>query len=341
MFIRVAWCRNGTTMLARVTDIFTVSDFSLRFVRVHLVYLFFAVLIIAYCMCFLVGHINQHGVIEVVSLSSPCCSYALLDPVLGIDYQMYELNGQGYMILSPSRQRYAFVEQSSVNMATLYVVDQWGVEHSPQRLISAQNVSAIAWSADSEHLAYSARFDGHQHIYTFDLNTGRIDQITAHLQNCTLPAWSPDEHYIVGMCEDVSRAGRGVYRIDLLVNNTERIADEVGSIISVQWSPDGTEIAFQGRELITPGTAAAFAHLYSMNPDGSNLLHLTPSTYSVASFAWSPDSTHILFLASIGMALEKSLFLMNRDGSNIEQLTFPIERYTARITWYAGDSVSW
>ncbi|MFN8371438.1 MAG: hypothetical protein U0694_00965 [Anaerolineae bacterium] len=328
-------------MLARVTAIFTVSDFSFRFVRVHLAYLFFACLIIAYCMCFFVGHIIQRGVIEVISIRSPCCTYALLDPILGISYHLRQFQGQGYVVFSPNRQRYAFITHNWYDNVTLFVVDRQGVEHSPQPLMNAEIISAIAWSADGEHLAYSALLGGLQHIYTFDLNTGTINQITPYLRNCTLPAWSPDERYIVGLCEDESSPGRGVYRIDRLVNNTERIADEVGSIQCLQWAPDGIEIVIQAREVTVLNQTGVPAHLYSMNLDGSNLHVLAPTQFYVASFAWSPDSTHILFLASIGTALEKSLFLMNRDGSNVEQLAVPIERYVARITWYAGDDLSW
>ena len=60
---------------------------------------------------------------------------------------------------------------------------------------------------------------------------------------------------------------------------------------SAVWSPDGTRIAFVGRE----GTAAST--LWVMNADGSNLTQLAEG-FGVDQVAWSPNGKEIAFLAT-------------------------------------------
>jgi Tol biopolymer transport system component len=55
------------------------------------------------------------------------------------------------------------------------------------------------------------------------------------------------------------------------------------------WSPDGTLIAFSGRE---PG---AFMEIYVMSADGSNLRQLTHDHVQDMHPSWSPDGTRILY----------------------------------------------
>jgi len=74
------------------------------------------------------------------------------------------------------------------------------------------------------------------------------------------------------------------------------------SVTDLRWSPDGTTIAYSGRNGITsaPSQTAAYQEIYLVNPDGSNLRSVgnvspgEPDTSRVDP-TWSPDSKQVAF----------------------------------------------
>src|SRR5688572_14977808 len=57
-----------------------------------------------------------------------------------------------------------------------------------------------------------------------------------------------------------------------------------------KWSPDGTQIAFVDRSLVTQQT-----HLWLMNADGTNQRMATPDPIG-SGYSWSPDGVHIAYV---------------------------------------------
>jgi len=94
--------------------------------------------------------------------------------------------------------------------------------------------------------------------------------------------------------------------------------DEQVYTSEIKWSPDKKYIAF-----------GSMSDIYIMNSDGSNLKNLTNSYGTYLSFAWSPDSSFILyefiegeFPASSEDVAEKSeIYSINIDDSNRNRLT--------------------
>jgi Tol biopolymer transport system component len=63
-------------------------------------------------------------------------------------------------------------------------------------------------------------------------------------------------------------------------------------------------------------------HLFSVNPDGSGTVDLTPPGYTdIRSFAWSPDGRRIAFSARADGERDPDLFVMNADGGAVRRLT--------------------
>ena len=81
------------------------------------------------------------------------------------------------------------------------------------------------------------------------------------------------------------------------------------AIAGFSWSPDGTRLVFSNAQ-----------DLYSIRPDGSNLVNLTesPSEYEYDPI-WSPDGTRILFRGLVGAVLD--LFVIDPNGDNRLNLT--------------------
>ena len=83
-----------------------------------------------------------------------------------------------------------------------------------------------------------------------------------------------------------------------------------------EWSPDGTKIVFSSDR-----TGAG--DLYTMAPDGSDLVKLTDGVADTGA-RWSPDGQQIVFTRFLDPAAGGSdfeLFLINSDGTGLTQLT--------------------
>lgn len=90
---------------------------------------------------------------------------------------------------------------------------------------------------------------------------------------------------------------------------------------SLSWSPDGEKIAF--------GT---YEGHFVMNRDGSGLLHLTNIGEGQPSLSWSPDSKKVVFV--LGPSIWRyDLFTLNRDNTNLVQLTNTPEKGEAYPAW--------
>ena len=67
-------------------------------------------------------------------------------------------------------------------------------------------------------------------------------------------------------------------------NNLRRLTSHNVSAMLPSWSPDGTQIAFNGSW-----------NIYVMDADGSNLRQLTSHSPVNGAPSWSPDGTQIVF----------------------------------------------
>jgi Tol biopolymer transport system component len=90
------------------------------------------------------------------------------------------------------------------------------------------------------------------------------------------------------------------------------------------YSPDGSRILYARFDSGGPGT------LFSVKPDGSDPIQLSPSSLSVIDLSffdqvgadWSPDSSKVAFAAFSSRArFSSGLFVVNADGTGLRQIT--------------------
>ncbi|HYO89041.1 MAG TPA: hypothetical protein VER79_10350, partial [Candidatus Limnocylindrales bacterium] len=101
------------------------------------------------------------------------------------------------------------------------------------------------------------------------------------------------------------------------------------------WSPDGTQIAFIGRE-----SESGSPSLWVVNSDGTNLHAVLEEELAIPDplcAAWSPDGLQFLFGADTGMD-GYTFFTVNADASEIERV--PFQGIPGEMTGVAGDIVS-
>jgi Tol biopolymer transport system component len=94
------------------------------------------------------------------------------------------------------------------------------------------------------------------------------------------------------------------------------VDNESYDVISADWSPDGSQVAFAAAWKDGRGRGTA---LYVVNADGTGLRQITPSGIGALSAQWSPDDRQIAF-TSKGRA-DPQVWVVNADGTGLAKIT--------------------
>lgn len=178
--------------------------------------------------------------------------------------------------------------------------------------------------------------------------TANPDGSDLKLLNRNLPldlfclSWSRDGGRLLCHSEGMgSSADAGLYTVrssdggDLVrVSATPRKGFDNG----YGYSPDGSRVLFARFDSNDKGT------LFSVRPDGSGTLQLTPPRLSVIDLGffdrvgadWSPDGSRVTFAAvqkrSTGRGFESAVFVVNADGTDLRRIT-PSGLFAASAQW--------
>lgn len=120
-------------------------------------------------------------------------------------------------------------------------------------------------------------------------------------------AWSPD-----GM--DLAYATNGHVQVVDVATGASREIMSRNDWCSLAWSPDGSRIA----------VACHDGMLESIDPEGGNRSTLVELPGFIGQPTWSPDGERIAFqVVSGAQSDERSLYVIDRDGSNLTELLGP------------------
>ncbi len=248
---------------------------------------------------------NDNGSFEVVSLNIDTW----------IDTQLTsDLSDNTYPQPSPDGRWIAFQSDRDGDF-DIYVVNIVGGQ---LRKITENTVwdRLPAWSPDSEWIIYSSdvRGDGTFDLYRIRVDGSSNEVIYSDGRRNSHARYSPDERYVV-FTSGTDLRDATTWEIVLLDTQTQESTFLTQNDIrdsSPSFSPDGTRILF----ITTIGDDTAVA---SMNLEGTERRILYDGIGNEWAASFSPDGEFIIVTASVDG--EDQLFLMEADGSNVQQIT--------------------
>ncbi|HDQ26436.1 MAG TPA: hypothetical protein ENN43_06810, partial [bacterium] len=243
------------------------------------------------------------------------------------NWEVYEMSADGSNIVNltnfPGALDYAW-DYSSNRDKILFTSDRDGITKLYEMNGDGTNVNEIAdnllfytdpkYSSDGTKIVFISQITGALEIFLMNSNGTEITQITNDGIWKTSPALSPDGTTIIYGASVVG--GSDIFEINAdgsgsprNLTNTEGNNDECPvfssdgqKILFVSWGPGGLKI-------------------YEMDRDGSNVTILTPELVNTSTPNYSSDNTRIIFsMFTINNKVHR-IFIMNRDGSEIQQLT--------------------
>jgi dipeptidyl aminopeptidase/acylaminoacyl peptidase len=274
--------------------------------------------------------------------------------------------------ISPDGSRVAFVVEQAADenhskdasYSSLWLVSTSSGE--PRQLTSTPgSVASPQWSADGREIAFLATKPGAQssQVYLIELESGQIRQLTRHTSSVTAFSWSPDGKTIaflattadavapehqrkinlgydaidVGASEPIQRRHpRKLWVVDLQSAKSRSIEIAAPHIMTVQWSPTGTELLLTVAERPYADWEQLRPRIVTVSPSGG-----TPKLYcstlgKISGLSWAPDGKSVGFLGSLEKGTDffpNGLFVCRGQGST------PVD--LSASSSYAVESFRW
>jgi len=191
-------------------------------------------------------------------------------------------------------------------------------------------IQTAKWSPDAEKVVLTQGVIGVKQqwenpgiaILIYDIESGKLTQITDYKDGCLPRGWSPTSQQIVATCsysppynaEGISGPDTvRIFDIEKPDQPYEHIA--FSPCYDPSWSPDGKQLAFvcdKGSDL---------TGLFIANSDGNGIREVKLGNFVVLKEpTWSPDGTQIVYVAGSDYE-HTNIYLVYPDGSNNHPLT--------------------
>ena len=205
----------------------------------------------------------------------------------GFDYV-----GDSEPVFSPDSKSVAFIRQSSLVSADIYIAPITGGE--PRRLTFENTpVTRVTWTADGREIIFSAtnnRFAHNGSLWRIPASGGATERITVVGYDAMYPHISRRGNrlaYVQGSGD------YNIYKIEVFgttvsSNPSTKLIASTRNDVSPQFSPDGRRIVFASDRSGSP-------EIWMCDSDGSNLIQVTSLNKAAGTPRWSPDGQQIAF----------------------------------------------
>ncbi len=234
---------------------------------------------------------------------------------------------------APTTAKIAFVSRginpSGVRQSNIYMMNPDG--SGLVTLISRRGINHIAWELSGQRILFCSDHKGKHDIHVMNADGTDAKPVFTEPRYRVEPAWSPDGKRIAYVAS-AKLIGRSVYIASINGESSKPIV-QVGAGGQPAWSPDGTEIAFV---VGSPGVRK----IYILNLEAHTQRQLLPDKNPWMQHpAWSSDGERIAFAWSPENS-GTGIFVVNRDGTELQQITEPDPLRILSITWApSGDEL--
>jgi TolB protein len=196
---------------------------------------------------------------------------------------------------------------------------------SQVRRLTNNNMGAVdnedaGWSPNGQRIVFSSDRTGDDSLFLMNADGSQENRLTipTATDDDSNPRWAPNGEKIAFTREfDSISLVEAICVIRPNGNGENCVTDkDFDAIDDAEWSPNSQRLVFEGHE---PTSPSADENVYTMKPNGDNVVQRTERNDHASDPAYSPDGSKIIF--EVKNDVPNSLFRMNADGSNERRVT--------------------
>lgn len=296
------------------------------------------------------------------------------EPAPTID-DVLNLHRVGAPVISPDGRLVAYTVRETNWDDNAYETEVWVADvqaRSTRQLTNAPKSSLQpAWSPDGAWLAFVSDRDGTRQVYRLSMGAGEAEKVTSAPEGVDAFAWSPDSSRIAYTMtdptsdaikerdkkygemrfEDLDRkmahlylheiatpldSARGALSDGQRAKATRQLTSGALVVGSFDWSPDGTQIAFDHRTSSDPADGGN-ADISIITVSSGERRALVTSSGPDANPKWSPDGSRIAFVSAMGKPFfyyqNRVVATMAVEGGSVESLSDAFDENPNLVAW--------